>query len=350
VSSHGMSCQPMSTRLPPGRPRDHRWDPADAVGRAPLHSPPARSATRRSTAIPPAPNAPPACTRVSTRAAYRSNLEHHLLPYFGQLPLEAILPSTVQAWITHALDRGLSPRSVRKYHTLLHGIFARAVRDRVITADPAAQTELPKVITKRMHVLTPAEFDRLLANMPSQHQLRVLAAAESGVRWGELVALRPHHLDLPTRSLTVQDIYIEVSKKNSPTRRRMILRHYPKTTNPDCASPPNSPSSSAHGSMPRQSQPTDCSSPTRPANPSPDPPSAPASGSPPSPRPGSTSTYAGTTSATPTPPGSGRRRRPQDRHGPPRPQPDLHHPALPTHAAQHQRRSAGRARPSAKSK
>jgi integrase len=92
---------------------------------------------------------------VSTAAAYRSNLDHHLIPYFGTYPIEAILPSTVQAWVSHALAGGLSPRSVRKYHTLLHGIFARAVRDRVLLSNPAAHTELPKVITRRLRVLTP---------------------------------------------------------------------------------------------------------------------------------------------------------------------------------------------------
>jgi hypothetical protein len=46
---------------------------------------------------------------VSTAAAYRSNLEHHLLPYFGAFPLDAILPSTVQAWVSNALEGGLSP-------------------------------------------------------------------------------------------------------------------------------------------------------------------------------------------------------------------------------------------------
>jgi integrase len=169
---------------------------------------------------------------VSTKAAYRSNLDHHLVPYFGELPLEAILPTTVQAWVTDALAGGLSPRSVRKYHTLLHGIFARAVRDRVINANPAAYTELPKVIAKRMRALTPAEFDTLMTNIPVEHRLMVLFAAETGLRWGELVALRPHHLDLTSRALTVEDVYVEVSKKNSPTGQRMILRHYPKDNEP----------------------------------------------------------------------------------------------------------------------
>ena len=69
---------------------------------------------------------------VSTRAAYRSYLDKHLIPFFGAMPLGRVMPSTVQAWVTIAVEGGLSPRSVRKYHTLLHGIFARAVRDRVL--------------------------------------------------------------------------------------------------------------------------------------------------------------------------------------------------------------------------
>jgi integrase len=81
---------------------------------------------------------------------------------------------------------------VRKYHTLLHGIFARAVRDRLLQSNPAAHTELPKVIARRLRVLTPEEFDRLLAHIPATHQAMVLLAAETGLRWGELVALRPH--------------------------------------------------------------------------------------------------------------------------------------------------------------
>jgi integrase len=146
--------------------------------------------------------------------------------------LDAILPSTVQGWVTHAVEGGLSPRSVRKYHTLLHGIFARAVRDRILLSNPAAHTELPKVITRRLRVLTPEEFDALLANVPAEHRVMVLLAAETGLRWGELVALRPHHVNARTATLTVEEVYVEVSKKNFPTGNRMILRHYPKDNEP----------------------------------------------------------------------------------------------------------------------
>ena len=46
---------------------------------------------------------------ISTRAAYRSYLDRHLLPFFGDMPLGRILPSTVQSWVTFAVEGGLSP-------------------------------------------------------------------------------------------------------------------------------------------------------------------------------------------------------------------------------------------------
>src|SRR5215207_563588 len=61
----------------------------------------------------------------STRAGYRSNLDRHFLPYFGHWPMSRILPSLVQGWVTKVVAEGLSPRSIRKYHTMLHSIFER---------------------------------------------------------------------------------------------------------------------------------------------------------------------------------------------------------------------------------
>lgn len=99
---------------------------------------------------------------------------------------------------------GLSPRSVVKYQTFLHAIFERAVIDR-----------------RRR---SPEKFDALLAEIPDAFRLMVLVAIETGVRWGELTALRPveHTLangkrddDLPLATSTGAPI----SRNTLPTRR-----------------------------------------------------------------------------------------------------------------------------------
>lgn len=55
---------------------------------------------------------------------------------------------------------------------------------------------------------------------------------ETGMRWGELVTLRPRHIDFLRRQLTVEETIVEVSKKHSPTVKRYIVKPYRKTTSP----------------------------------------------------------------------------------------------------------------------
>lgn len=105
---------------------------------------------------------------VTTKAGYRYYLDRHFLPSFGDLAMADILPSTVQAWVTQASEGGLSPRSIVKYHVMLHSVFKRAVRDRVIGFNPCSDTELPKVVARKTRILTLDEFEHLLSCVPDR--------------------------------------------------------------------------------------------------------------------------------------------------------------------------------------
>ena len=165
---------------------------------------------------------------LTTKAAYRSNLDAHFLPYFGTHPMSTISPTLVQGWVNKAVQDSLSPRSIRKYHTLLHSIFKAAVRDRVLAYNPCDGTSLPKVVTSRRATITPTQFDALLAAMPVQHQALLQVGIETGMRWGELAALRPRHLDLVRGWIIVAETIVEIGKKNSPTGQRYTIKPYPK--------------------------------------------------------------------------------------------------------------------------
>ncbi|GGC14021.1 tyrosine-type recombinase/integrase [Cellulomonas sp. APG4] len=169
---------------------------------------------------------------VSTLAAYRSYLRRHFIPFFGEMRLAQITASNVQTWVRSALDQGLSPRSIAKYHVMLHSVFARAVRDRLIAFNPCESTELPKVVTKKARTLTPEEYSAVLAEIPPRFKPMVMTAIETGLRWGELVALRPRHVDFLRRTITVEETIVEVSRKDSPTGERLIVKPYPKDDEP----------------------------------------------------------------------------------------------------------------------
>ncbi len=165
---------------------------------------------------------------LTTKAACRSNLETHFLPFFGDLRMANILPSHVQAWVNQALEGGLTPRSAVKYHVVLHGVFKQAVRDRVIPFNPAAEAKLPKVVRKQRRILTPQEFGSLLEHIPDRWLPLVLTSIETGLRWGELMALRPRHIDWSEARILVEETVLELSKRNSPTGQRIVFKGYPK--------------------------------------------------------------------------------------------------------------------------
>ncbi len=60
----------------------------------------------------------------------------------------------------------------------------------------------------------------------------VETAINTGLRWGELIALKPRHLDLIMHTLRVEETVVEVSIKNSPTCARMLTKPYPKDNEP----------------------------------------------------------------------------------------------------------------------
>ena len=164
---------------------------------------------------------------VTTRAAYAAYIAKHFLPAFGEMPMRRISATIIQSWVNNA-GSTLSATSVTKYHALLHRIFARAVIDRVVPVNPCAHTVLPKITTKRRQVLAPTEFNSLLACLDVRYRTMVHLVIETGLRWGELVALRPCDIDLERREILVHRTLIEVSRKDSPTGERITVKPYPK--------------------------------------------------------------------------------------------------------------------------
>jgi integrase len=169
---------------------------------------------------------------LSTKAGYRSVLDKHFLPFFGSYPMKAISPSLVQRWVSDALAGGLSARSIKKDHTLLRGIFQSAVRDRLVAHNPCEGTTLPKVLVAPRGIVSPQQFEMLLTEIPDRHRLLVLVAIETGMRWGELAALRPAHVDLVSKLITVRETIVEIGKRNSPSGERYTEKSLPKNDKP----------------------------------------------------------------------------------------------------------------------
>jgi integrase len=144
-----------------------------------------------------------------TRAHYQALLDGYLLPAFGNRQLGAITPKQVRDW--HAVTLVDRPTMRAHAYSLLRTIFASAVTDDLIDANPARIVGAGR--TNRVHRVKPAsvaEIGALAAAMPDRLALAVLLASWCALRFGETVELRRGDVDLGAEVIRVRRAAVRV--------------------------------------------------------------------------------------------------------------------------------------------
>ena len=156
----------------------------------------------------------------STHERYAGILREHVLPQWSAERLIDITHADVQAWVTRLTARR-SPATVRKVHRVLSLMLKTAVKDGRLARNPAADVNLPRVVAAERRYLTHEQVHALAEAIAkpadvSKHRrveerenqasrLIVLFLAYTGVRFGELAALRVGRLDLLRRRAIIAE-------------------------------------------------------------------------------------------------------------------------------------------------
>jgi integrase len=143
----------------------------------------------------------------STVKDCRSALDAHLLPAFGAVAIEDITPAAIEGW--RASLTGLSSRSKNKLLVLMHGIFRRAQTVYGLPANPLARIEKhPQRASGDIQVFAPEEVWALVRAAGSEQDgVLYLTAAFTGLRLGELLALRWRDVDFAGSTIRVRASY-----------------------------------------------------------------------------------------------------------------------------------------------
>ncbi|MGL5864003.1 MAG: tyrosine-type recombinase/integrase [Phycicoccus sp.] len=147
--------------------------------------------------------------KASTAARYRSILRVHVLPRWGRWPLACVTHAEVAAWVSTLSVQGLAPGSVRQVHRVLSLVLDLAVRDGSLARNPAAGVRLPRQVRDEPVFLTMAQVEHL-ATAAGDHGPELLTLCLTGLRFGELAALRGKRLDVARRRLVVAESVTEV--------------------------------------------------------------------------------------------------------------------------------------------
>jgi integrase len=134
-----------------------------------------------------------------TRERYEGILSRHIRPRWGSTPLASVTHAEVQRWLSRL---ELAPASVRKTHRVLSMALAYAVKDGRLAINPAAGVSLPRVQQTERRFLTHRQVHDLAEECGEPYRLVVLFLAYTGLRWGEMAALRVRRVDFLRRRPT----------------------------------------------------------------------------------------------------------------------------------------------------
>jgi integrase len=140
------------------------------------------------------------------RDTYRRDLDRHILPILGRIPLGRLAVGDVDRYLT-AKSVDLAPSTVHRHYRTLHRLLAVAVERGLIARNPCEHVHPPRIPRTEMTVLDADQVDALAAAITPRYRAWVYVMAYGGLRWAESVGLRRRHVDLPQLAVVEQLVH-----------------------------------------------------------------------------------------------------------------------------------------------
>ena len=154
--------------------------------------------------------------RETTRTSYENRIYQHIIPEIGSIALDKLTQNDLQDFYTRLKvsgrlqyedqqGKGLSDRMVRGCHASCRMALEKAVKEGLITMNPAIGCKLPPKKAREMQVLTHDEMQRFLIQAKHDGYYEIfLLDLSTGLRRGELMGLQWKDLNFSTGELRVE--------------------------------------------------------------------------------------------------------------------------------------------------
>lgn len=170
--------------------------------------------------------------RHRTWKGYAELMNRHVVPMLGKVSLAKLTAQQVQHLYSAKLETGLSSTTVHHLHAVLHRALKQAERLGLVARNVCNLVDVPRMAEHEMRVLDRDQVRRLLDAVQGERLAALyMLVITTGMRQGELLALRWRDVDLDRRTVAVSatlqrtkvDGYILTSPKTRQSRRQISL-------------------------------------------------------------------------------------------------------------------------------
>lgn len=155
-----------------------------------------------------------------TVVSYTGHIKNHIKPTLGAMKLEALNAHTIQGLYNGlTVERegkpGLSPKTVKNIHGVLHKALQQAVKIGYLRFNPADACELPRVVRKELKPLDEEQSKAFLkAIQGHRFELLYTVVLFTGMREGEALGLTWDSVDFQKGTILINKQMQREKKKN----------------------------------------------------------------------------------------------------------------------------------------
>lgn len=164
--------------------------------------------------------------KLSTYNSYKNKVYLHIVPLIGQIQLKKLTPVDIDQWILQ-LSLTLSASSVHAVYRVLKNSLTQAVKQELINKNPSSNNELPKFEKQRVKAFSTGQQKKIKNGaMTDVKYLPILLSLETGMRIGEISALKWSDIDFLEKTIHIQRT---LQRLQTDSGKTAIVEGTPKT-------------------------------------------------------------------------------------------------------------------------
>jgi integrase len=142
----------------------------------------------------------------ATCEQYKYIYDGHIKPEIGHRKLSTIKTIDIQGVIIEMNKKGMATKTMKHAKTVMNGAFSRALADKIIAENPVKGIEIPVKQAKERKTLNNNELSELFKQLKNSRWIwSVKFALVTGLRRGELLALRWSDIDFVNKRITIDE-------------------------------------------------------------------------------------------------------------------------------------------------